>query len=163
MFGDAWYLLYLFYVLYSCVFFFFFFKQKTAYEMRISDWSSDVCSSDLTIKNPVEWGWAQLTRTASAIGAAGPALHHIQDTLHSPAPTIRRIGIADVREALAQGFDDFGAFRSDRAFLCVLYPVIGLHFSQLLLGGRTRGVEGKSVSVRVAVGGGRYIKKKQTT
>src|SRR3546814_1655946 len=28
---------------------FFFFKQKTAYEMRISDWSSDVCSSDLTI------------------------------------------------------------------------------------------------------------------
>src|SRR3546814_16960997 len=37
-------------VLYSnCFFFvfFFFFKQKTAYEMRISDWSSDVCSSDL--------------------------------------------------------------------------------------------------------------------
>src|SRR3546814_5734042 len=31
-----------FYVLY-----FFFFKQKTAYEMRISDWGSDVCSSDL--------------------------------------------------------------------------------------------------------------------
>src|SRR3546814_4985072 len=30
-----------------CVSFFFFFKQKTAYEMRISDWSSDVCSSDL--------------------------------------------------------------------------------------------------------------------
>src|SRR3546814_8932774 len=30
---------------YGC--FFFFFKQKTAYEMRISDWSSDVCSSDL--------------------------------------------------------------------------------------------------------------------
>src|SRR3546814_10175693 len=29
-------------------FVFFFFKQKTAYEMRISDWSSDVCSSDLT-------------------------------------------------------------------------------------------------------------------
>src|SRR3546814_3588653 len=30
-----------------CYFVFFFFKQKTAYEMRISDWSSDVCSSDL--------------------------------------------------------------------------------------------------------------------
>src|SRR3546814_7070638 len=28
---------------------FFFFKQKTAYEMRISDWSSDVCSSDLQV------------------------------------------------------------------------------------------------------------------
>src|SRR3546814_3311742 len=31
---------------------FFFFKQKTAYEMRISDWSSDVCSSDLIIEEP---------------------------------------------------------------------------------------------------------------
>src|SRR3546814_6270867 len=31
----------------SAAFVFFFFKQKTAYEMRISDWSSDVCSSDL--------------------------------------------------------------------------------------------------------------------
>src|SRR3546814_19994337 len=30
-----------------CIVLFFFFKQKTAYEMRISDWSSDVCSSDL--------------------------------------------------------------------------------------------------------------------
>src|SRR3546814_5521886 len=31
---------------YLYISFFFFFKQKTAYEMRISDWSSDVCSSD---------------------------------------------------------------------------------------------------------------------
>src|SRR3546814_7819508 len=31
------------------MFFVFFFKQKTAYEMRISDWSSDVCSSDLAV------------------------------------------------------------------------------------------------------------------
>src|SRR3546814_2671231 len=33
---------------------FFFFKQKTAYEMRISDWSSDVCSSDL-VDNKIGW------------------------------------------------------------------------------------------------------------
>src|SRR3546814_8079471 len=33
----------------SYSFFIFFFKQKTAYEMRISDWSSDVCSSDLPL------------------------------------------------------------------------------------------------------------------
>src|SRR3546814_189824 len=32
------------------IFLFFFFKQKTAYEMRISDWSSDVCSSDLIVE-----------------------------------------------------------------------------------------------------------------
>src|SRR3546814_1093865 len=42
-----------YYIIYLCTIitlglcFFFFFKQKTAYEMRISDWSSDVCSSDL--------------------------------------------------------------------------------------------------------------------
>src|SRR3546814_19867675 len=37
------------FIVYTIIFchFFFFFKQKTAYEMRISDWSSDVCSSDL--------------------------------------------------------------------------------------------------------------------
>src|SRR3546814_5435762 len=37
-----------------CLLFVFFFKQKTAYEMRISDWSSDVCSSDL--ENPLNGG-----------------------------------------------------------------------------------------------------------
>src|SRR3546814_3212395 len=37
------------YIFFCCEFYFFFFKQKTAYEMRISDWSSDVCSSDLGV------------------------------------------------------------------------------------------------------------------
>src|SRR3546814_5945327 len=37
-----------------CCLCFFFFKQKTAYEMRISDWSSDVCSSDL-LSNGALW------------------------------------------------------------------------------------------------------------
>src|SRR3546814_1046934 len=36
-----------------CVFLFF--KQKTAYEMRISDWSSDVCSSDLARREEHDW------------------------------------------------------------------------------------------------------------
>src|SRR3546814_3585180 len=46
------------YLLFVCllavyfVLFVFFFKQKTAYEMRISDWSSDVCSSDCTRRRP---------------------------------------------------------------------------------------------------------------
>src|SRR3546814_7376280 len=45
MFGSL-----LFYCLWVvCVVVVFFFKQKTAYEMRISDWSSDVCSSDLLV------------------------------------------------------------------------------------------------------------------
>src|SRR3546814_9718551 len=46
--------------------YFFFFKQKTAYEMRISDWSSDVCSSDLG---------PSVYRDTVAPGATG--LHHV--------------------------------------------------------------------------------------
>src|SRR3546814_4198138 len=43
----------------------FFFKQKTAYEMRISDWSSDVCSSDLKLLlKPGNHAVAQLSGTA---------------------------------------------------------------------------------------------------
>src|SRR3546814_17762588 len=38
------------------IYVFFFFKQKTAYEMRISDWSSDVCSSDLRLRTRREYG-----------------------------------------------------------------------------------------------------------
>src|SRR3546814_6531481 len=37
------------------LFLFFFFKQKTAYEMRISDWSSDVCSSDLPLQASIRF------------------------------------------------------------------------------------------------------------
>src|SRR3546814_19158254 len=59
-----------------CYLFFCFFKQKTAYEMRISDWSSDVCSSDLSgsIKQNLKMcgtstSDAELLRTLQAIGA----------------------------------------------------------------------------------------------
>src|SRR3546814_777871 len=42
--------------MFVCLHFFFFLKQKTAYEMRISDWSSDVCSSDLGRHPPLRGG-----------------------------------------------------------------------------------------------------------
>src|SRR3546814_20582934 len=43
---------------------FFLFKQKTAYEMRISDWSSDVCSSDLRMRR---WARASVKRIATGL------------------------------------------------------------------------------------------------
>src|SRR3546814_7171775 len=49
---------------------FFFFKQKTAYEMRISDWSSDVCSSDLSGRSPAETAAKNASTSASASFAA---------------------------------------------------------------------------------------------
>src|SRR3546814_7695958 len=54
-----------------CIFFmviFFFFKQKTAYEMRISDWSSDVCSSDLE-REMIGRPYAQLFADGDARGS----------------------------------------------------------------------------------------------
>src|SRR3546814_15566150 len=67
------------FVLYGCymsLFCFFFFKQKTAYEMRISDWSSDVCSSDLIA-------------LAGALADAHPARRHGGDRIgQAAAPAV---------------------------------------------------------------------------
>src|SRR3546814_8703249 len=49
--------------------FFFFFKQKTAYEMRISDWSSDVCSSDLTLERLVDFDRLNAGDVRVSVGA----------------------------------------------------------------------------------------------
>src|SRR3546814_2763692 len=48
---------------------FFFFKQKTAYELRISDWSSDVCSSDLLPARP--WGGVRMVIKRIDVFSAG--------------------------------------------------------------------------------------------
>src|SRR3546814_2182598 len=60
---------------YLCIIylFFFFFKQKTAYEMRISDWSSDVCSSDLVqcARTDDQGGRGQRDRAVHADGLRG--------------------------------------------------------------------------------------------
>src|SRR3546814_1657458 len=70
----------------------FFFKQKTAYEMRISDWSSDVCSSDLR--------WLQLCRDI-----------HDVDRIGRPEQRHQRRG------ELRGGLDDLGPFASLRVKL----------------------------------------------
>src|SRR3546814_2972932 len=49
---------------------FFFFKQKTAYEMRISDWSSDVCSSDLPIQVPPTDAQSSSSRSSSSVSSS---------------------------------------------------------------------------------------------
>jgi uncharacterized membrane protein len=51
------------------------------------------------------------------------------------SPTIRRIGIADLRQALARGKDDFLAIPTQLVFLCVLYPVVGLVAARAMAGG----------------------------
>src|SRR3546814_4265055 len=67
---------------------FFFYKQKTAYEMRISDWSSDVCSSDLVDHHAVDAvGARERLRGLDRVAVQAHLLLH------------RRIGPADVEAA----------------------------------------------------------------
>src|SRR5215510_15303345 len=70
------------------------------------------------IRNPVEWSWDQLKHTGTALASAGRALR-----AHEAPPRVRRIEVADLKDVLRRGLDDFGAYRSDVIFLCIIYPI----------------------------------------
>jgi uncharacterized membrane protein len=88
----------------------------------------------MAIRNPVEWGVDQFKHAALAFESAGRAGRRTRDNLHSPAPVVRRIGVTDLRDVLARGVDDFGAYRTDVIFLCVIYPLVGLVLARLAFG-----------------------------
>src|SRR3546814_8558006 len=84
-----------------CDLFFFFFKQKTAYEMRISDWSSDVCSSDLIFQAACErLGIEQDVELADDDQLADTREHPVHDRRRNraePRSEERRVGNECVR------------------------------------------------------------------
>lgn len=88
-------------------------------------------SSDYHIRNPFEYG---LEQAAAALSAAGHAL--AADHSHAPAGpiTIRKIGTADLREALTEGLADMGAYRADVLFIGLVYPLAGILLAQLAFG-----------------------------
>jgi uncharacterized membrane protein len=88
----------------------------------------------MTIRNPVEWGWAQLHDAALAVGEASRAVWRVQTRRETLPLAVRGIGVADIKDALARGFDDFGAHRTDVIFLGVIYPVVGLLLARLAFG-----------------------------
>src|SRR3546814_4118498 len=80
---------------------FFFFKQKTAYEMRISDWSSDVCSSDL-LGNRVQHALRAFTpRDQKAVRTAAETFR--QNPAFDTAKVITELGVG---EALISMLDE---------------------------------------------------------
>src|SRR3546814_7413927 len=97
---------------------FVFFKQKTAYEMRISDWSSDVCSSDLA--------------AAHAEPAVVGPLHGIEQGLAPERPIARLIAVIDAPPIARRPFDQrrvaarppgLGArFRMDERIVRAIFP-----------------------------------------
>ncbi len=85
----------------------------------------------MTIKNPIEWTGAQFVEAAQALRSAGHSFQHLQDTTHSPIPAVRKIGFADLRDALAKGFADFEAYRSDVLFVGIVYAAVGLVLARI--------------------------------
>src|SRR3546814_12396478 len=85
----------------------FFFKQKTAYEMRISDWSSDVCSSDLARATAIQVNAEDLSdpvkmqQFAAAQGQLGGTLSRLLATVEA-YPEVKKIGRASCRERVCQ-------------------------------------------------------------
>src|SRR3546814_4724003 len=91
-----------------CLFYFcFFFKQKTAYEMRISDWSSDVCSSDLNCSSicPVAHLLQLLSRRLFWQEARAPQRQriHLQGTQHRPDRSVHRSHSQAVHDQIRRG------------------------------------------------------------
>src|SRR3546814_6087107 len=86
-------------------FLFFFFKQKTAYEMRISDWSSDVCSSDLSSTMKVNSSSPTVTipcaRTLMASSRSRSRIVTASCSLQ-PCAASQKIGRASCRERVCQ-------------------------------------------------------------
>src|SRR3546814_13770247 len=114
--------------------FFFFFKQKTAYEMRISDWSSDVCSSDLGA------GFIVTPAEAHTLGLGNDS------------------GLAEHIRPYRNGRDL--AARARGVMVIDLYPLQEVGVSNSL--DRKSVVQGKSGSVRLNLGCCRTIKKKRS-
>src|SRR3546814_6346325 len=81
---------------------FFFFKQKAAYEMLISDWSSDVCSSDLLGKHPVVVGDPRSAQRAAAALCRPEDGHAGRNPAHRSFPRHcdRRVPLGGHRRAL---------------------------------------------------------------
>jgi uncharacterized membrane protein len=75
-----------------------------------------------TIRNPIEWGTEQFKHATEHVEASGHAIRGERASV----PAIQRIGLSDLRDALARGIDDFGACRTDVVFLAVVYPIVGL-------------------------------------
>src|SRR3546814_16861943 len=124
------------------VLFFFFFKQKTAYEMRISDWSSDVCSSDLN--------WPTLRDNVLADVDRLNGLY---------TQTLENHGVEIIHERAVITGPNAVKLASGRT-VTARYILVAVGAWPVVA--RKSVVSGKSGSVRVDLGGRRIVKKKNT-
>jgi uncharacterized membrane protein len=83
------------------------------------------------VRNPLEWAWDHLKQTGHAVEATAHTMEGTWEDHDVAPPSVRRIGAADIGDALAQGLKDFAACRTDVVFLCLIYPVAGLVISRM--------------------------------
>lgn len=78
------------------------------------------------IRNPIEWTADQLRTAGVALSETGHAIREHGELHHGALPAVHRISVADLRDVLMKGLDDFAACRTDVMFLCIIYPLAGL-------------------------------------
>ena len=86
------------------------------------------------IRNPIEWGRDQISLAALTVESLGRSLRASKESRYAPLPAVCRIKAADLRDVLIRGLDDFGAYRTDVIFLCLIYPVVGIVLAWLTFG-----------------------------
>src|SRR3546814_19402589 len=141
---------------------FFFFKQKTAYEMRISDWSSDVCSSDLMALLPADCSRHYVGKTSGYHSLPQPEINQLLADLALQNKRVVRLkggdpfifgrGAEELEFLLQRGIDCQVVPGITAAAGCSAYA--GIPLTQE----RKSVVEGKSVAGRVDLGGRRSNK-----
>src|SRR3546814_20149895 len=121
----------------------FFFKLKTAYEMRISDWSSDVCSSDLTLRVATAGGTAA-ARLAGQNPAIWPSTHSATAPIGRYTSGRRGSSYLPISLWLMPN-----ASRMHRAMPTVASRTISTWKQRRISPDRTSVVQGQLVSVRI--------------
>src|SRR3546814_16420830 len=134
---------------------FFLFKQKTAYEMRISDWSSDVCSSDLAFRKVVQRDGDDEQPDAAEL---------CRRRAFRPADEVLVRGVAVDQPEAGSAEQDAGNDDGDGGHFAGAPRLGGLETRQDdRADARKSVVPGKSVEGLVEIGGGGVIKKKNIT
>jgi uncharacterized membrane protein len=85
------------------------------------------------IQSPIAWIGDRLDRATHLIGSASDEEYWHADRQAVPI-AVRRIGTAELGQALSKGLADFAANRTDVIFLCVIYPLVGLVLGRLASG-----------------------------
>lgn len=88
----------------------------------------------MPIQMPIGWGWNRVVDVVHTVGSASPEEYWAEEDRAGATPRVRRITAADLRYALARGWEDFGSRRTDVIFLCLIYPVAGIIMAWLAAG-----------------------------